>query len=471
MDNCCLRYRLFWLIVAVLGVVIAGSIVPPWEGLSIQGFRSLLILFFALLLWITELLHPALTAVLVIILLPLMRVIPFDKAIQGFSDTSIPLLVAVFVLSSAMANSGLDRRIAYLLLSLAGGDARLSVLMVICTMMLFTFVIPTAAGRAALMVPICLGMAKAMDLKCGSNIGKALFLAVSFVSLIFSSAVMTGALSMVYATGLFERVVGYSWNNYLSWLVYMLPGALLSSLLAWIVLILIFPPEVKKIPEGLEHVKQKLHEMGKISQNEKKVGIIFALLIILWITASIHHLPVALVAIIAALITFLPGIEVNKWKDTINEVDWGTVIIFGGSLALATSLKETGAIEWIAKLAFGKIPAWSPYIIAFLVLGICIVVRLGFTSVLAAITVILPLTLALARAMGINPLWLGMISVVGSDLCLLLPTQSPTLLVTYSTGYYSMRDTLKAGLPCMIVLMVVTVLMAAFYWPVLGIKP
>lgn len=463
------KYRLIWISGGILALFIF-SLLPPPEGLTVQGFKSLLILIFAVILWITELLHPAVTASMVIVLLSVMRVISFDKAIQGFADSSIALLVAVFVLSAAMVQSGLDKRLAYLLLSFAHGDSRLSVLMVICTMMLFTFLVPTAAGRAALMVPICLGMTNAMNLKQGSNIAKAMFLAVSFVSLIFSSAIMTGALSMVYATGLFQKVLGYSWN-YVSWLTYMLPGAILSSLLTWLVLILVFPPEMKQVPQGSEYVKQKLQEMGSIRKEEKKVAFLFLSMVFLWITSFLHHLPVALIAVITAMITFFPGIELHKWKDAVVQVDWGTVIIFGGSLALATSLKETGAIEWITELAFGRIPPLSPYMTAFLVLVICILIRLGFTSVLAAMTVILPMTLAAAPALGVNPLWLGMISVIGSDLCLLLPTQSPTLLATYATGYYSMRDTLKAGLPSMGVFILVTLIMAAFYWPALGIKP
>ncbi|KYH31293.1 sodium-dependent dicarboxylate transporter SdcS [Moorella mulderi DSM 14980] len=456
----------------LLGIICMAGInyLPLPAGLTLAGLRSLAVLLLAVTLWITEIVHPAVTAMMIVVILSLAKIITFEKALAGFADTSIALLVSIYILSAAMIKSGFDRRLAFFLLRLSKGNINLNLLMVALTMIVFTFLIPTSAGRAALMVPICTGIANAMELKPGSNIGRAMFLIVPFTSLIFSSSLLTGSLSMIYAVSLFQRVAGYSWN-YLSWMAMMVPGSLITVLLVWLMLLRVFPPEIKELNKGLQYIQEQLARMGPMTMAEKKVALLFIGMLLLWVTNFLHHLPTALVSLLAATLTFFPGFNLQSWKEAMVKVDWGTVILFGGSLSLASGLKETGAMDWLAAVAFGNLRTGNVALLGLMVLGICIVIRLGFNSVLGASTVILPMVMATAANLGIEPVWLGMIGVVGCELCMFLPTQSPTLLATYGTGFYSTRDTLKAGSLATLLLVGVTLVMASFYWPLLGLKP
>ncbi|CEP67019.1 Sodium/sulphate symporter [Moorella glycerini] len=458
----------YFLIPLIIALYLSSLLPPPFE-LSINGYKSLLIVFFALVLWITEILPPALTSILILILLPVMGVIPFEESIAGFSDSSCILLVSIFILSIAMSNSGLDQRIALSLLRLAKGKIRLTIFMAIFTAMIMTFLIPTSAGRTALMVPICLGMVKAMHLKPGSNIAKSIFLSLSFVSIIFSNAVITGAPSIIYAASLFQKAAGYKWN-YITWLVYMLPGAALISFLILPVLLWIFPPEKEEMKSALTYIDERLKTMGPLSVAEKKVASLFAFMILLWITTNTHHLPVALTALIIAALTFFPGLELHSWKEAMAKVEWGTVAIFASSLAMAASLKSTGVINWFAQIALVFVMGDNSYLAGLTIIIVAVVIRLGFNNVLGAMAVTLPLTFEIASALHMNPVWLGLLSVVGTDLCFFLPIQSPSLLVSYATGYYTMFDTLKAGTATVIMAIIITLIMATFYWPVLGIN-
>lgn len=459
-------------IIPLLGIIylVGVNYIPLPAGLSLAGLRSLAVLFLAVILWITEIIHPAVTAMLIVALLPLMQIITFEKALAGFADTSIILLISVYILSAAMLKSGLDRRLAFLLLRLSRGYVKANLLMVALTVMAFTFLIPTSTGRAALMVPICTGVVNAMELKPGSNIGKAMFLIIPFTSLIFSSSLMTGSLSIVYATGLFQHITGYSWN-YLSWMAMMLPGSLITIFFVWLMLLKVFPPELKELNNGLKYIREQLSRMGPLTMAEKKVALLFLGMLLMWTTSFIHHLPAALIALLAATLTFLPGFNLHSWKEVVLKIDWGTVILFGGSLSLALGLTETGAMSWLAAITFYNIKTGNLAVLGLMVMLISVIIRLGFNSVLAATTVILPMVLTLATRLGLNPIWLGMIGVVGSDLCMFLPTQSPSLLATYGTGFYSIRDTLKAGSLATFFLVGVTLIMAWLYWPLLGITP
>ncbi|MDN5345347.1 MAG: solute carrier family 13 (sodium-dependent dicarboxylate transporter), er 2/3/5 [Clostridia bacterium] len=469
-----LRQGVNWrnILILLLAAVPLGLVnyIPLPADLSYTGARAMAVLFIAVTLWITEIVHPAVTALFILALLPLMQIITFEKALAGFADTSIILLIAIYILSAAMLQSGLDRRLAFLLLNLSRGSIQLNLLLVAVTVMAFTFLIPTSTGRAALMAPICVGIVNAIGLKPGSNVGKAIFLMVSFTSLIFSNSIMTGSLSMVYATGLFQQIAGYTWT-YLSWMTVMLPGSLITIFLVWLMLLKVFPPELKGLDNGLKYIKEQLSLMGPLTAAEKKVAFLFLGMLAMWVTNFLHHLPVALPALLAATLSFFPGFNLHSWKEAVQKVDWGTVILFAGSLSLATGLTETGAMGWFATIAFGNMKTGSLAFLGLMVMLIAMVIRLGFNSVLAAATVILPMVLTLAMKLGLNPIWLGMIGAVASDLCMFLPTQSPSLLATYGMGFYSTRDTLKAGSLATLCLVTVTLIMAMFYWPLVGVAP
>ncbi|MDN5347555.1 MAG: solute carrier family 13 (sodium-dependent dicarboxylate transporter), er 2/3/5 [Clostridia bacterium] len=458
-----------YILISVALLIILSILSPP-QGLNTAGLRAIGVLAMAVMLWVTEVLSPVVTGLLIMVLLPLLKVIDFSQSLLGFADSSIWLLIGVFILSAAMVKTGFDRRLAFSLIRLARADARRTIYMVIVTMMILTFIIPTSAGRSALMVPICLGIANAMALKPGSNVAKAMFIAVPYISLVFSSSLMTGALSMVYAVGLFQKVAGYSWN-YLSWFVVMFPGALIVSLLVGPILLKIFPPEIKTLHEGASYIEGELKKLGQPSKDEIKIALLFFLMLLLWVTNFLHHLPVALLSLAVAVLVFLPGIELITWKEAAQKIDWGTVVLFGSSLALAGALKESGAVDWLARIAFGWAKGFGPATMATFVLVITALVRFGFNSVLASTTTMLPVVMAAAATLGINPVWLGMITIIGSDLCLCMPTQSPTNLATYATGYYSIGDMFKAGIWVSLALVIVTVALAMFYWPLVGLTP
>lgn len=132
-----LLHRPFIPLSAVLAVVLL--LVPPPPGLSLQGWQTLLLMVYTISLWATEAIEPPLTALLVMTLFSLIDILSFPKAVSGFGDTTIWLLIGVYLISAAMRESGLDRRIALNMISLAQGHTKIVLFMVNITTTVFIF--------------------------------------------------------------------------------------------------------------------------------------------------------------------------------------------------------------------------------------------------------------------------------------------------------------------------------------------
>jgi len=403
-------------------------------------------------------------------LFPIFKVIPYQKAIAGLGGNSTWLLIGVFIISAAMQETGLDKRIALLLLRLSKGDSRVNLLMAISTTTLFLFLLPTGSGRVAIMLPICIGMINAMQLEKGSNIGKSMLIGISFASLIGSIGLMTGAVATVYAIGIFESMIGYSWS-YIKWLIVMFPGVLIINFLIWLTFLKLFPPEIDVIPGGLTYINEELAQLGSISKKEIKIFGLMLLMIALWIFADFVQMSVSQTCFLIALTTMLPGIEILNWEKAIHSIEWSIVLLLGSSLAMVEALTETQAINWLTENMFGILKGLPPSQIGLIITLMMAIIRFGFPSLLSMTATTFPLVLTMAISLEINPLWLGLVGISASVLGLFLPTQALSLMTSYTAGYYSMKDMFRAGFFTVLIVITVMTLMANFYWPLLGIQP
>ena len=455
----------------VLAVVVA--ILPPPAGLPTAGQRILAVMVGAIALWVSEAVVPAVTGVLIMIALPLMGVLPFPKETAEFGSPTIALLAAVFFIGRAVQNSGLDRRLALTLVNWGKGRVSLAVLLMMATTFLFAFFVPSSMARAALMAPIAAGLVEGMGLGRESNLGKALFIAIPLVTLISSSGLLTGTTGMVYAAGVFENTLGYHWN-YLHWLVAFMPGSVLSVVLVWVALLRLFPPEKAKpaggSAGGADYLAEQLAKLGPLSAIEKKTLLVLVALVAGWATEGLHGVSTSLVGVTAATLLLLPGVGVLKWKETVNRVDWGSIILFGTSLVLAKAMSESGAAKWIAE-TFTRVHSLGPVGAVLAVTALFALLRVGLSNMTAVLALGLPVIFSTAAAMHLNPLWLGMVGAVTCALGFFFPTQSVSLMTSYGYGYFRVQDLVKAGLAATVIVAGVTLLMATQYWPLLGISP
>lgn len=454
-----------------LSVVLLIGLVLRTEGLII---KTLLILIFAIVSWVKKLVPTSVTCLAVLTLLPLNQILDFSDAVDGFGSSSIWLLISAFILSKAITETGLDKRIALCIMWFGRGKSHYVALTTFITVLVFAIIIPSTVGRVAMLAPICEAMVKTIQKKYSgeiNNLAKTIFIGIAVSSLLCSNMVMTGSMGTVYAVGMFETLLNYKWE-YFEWFKVFFPGAILSIILMWVILIKTFPLELKTIPGGTMFIKDELKKLGKLNKGEYKLGTIIIIMVFLWFTSHWHGYPVVLIALLSALVTTFPIIGVINWEQAYKNINWDIIIIFGASLALASAIQKADMFNFIAgneyiSTTFGS----DPYLVGGVLYILLLFIRLGFISVVAVMSVSLPLVLNFAHYLNYNPMWFGLIGVLVSTRCFLLPMQSPTVLLTYGLGHYDAKDMLRAGTYITIGTIIIDFLTIYIYWPFIGLHP
>ncbi|KJS20738.1 MAG: hypothetical protein VR72_13230 [Clostridiaceae bacterium BRH_c20a] len=445
-------------------VFILLGIVLPWlTGGDPAQYRVMAILLAATTLWATGALDPTIVSIAIIVLMPLLKVLPYDEAVAQLGDTILWRLMGLFIFIAAIKKSGLARRIAFNILKLAKGNVRAFLFLVIINMYILTFIVPAIMGRTMLMLSMVVGLFSAFKLSAPSNIGKSIMIALAYLSLITGTSSMFGSSTSILAVSLFQQIGDYSFT-YMNWLIANAPVSFTITVSIYFILTRLYPPEMESFPGGTMYIENELKEMGSLSLTEKKVLIIFIFLLSFWIL-NIASIPTEL---IAALLLMLPKIGFMSWKDASKEVNWGVMLLFGSGLTIADALQKTNVITEATQFVLSYSGNFSPLVLAIVIFALTVLIRLGMMNLMAVVATFMPLVLHLGQGVGINPIWVGMISLFAGN-AVFLPTQSPSGIITYEYGFYSVKEMIWVGVWLTVISFVVTLLAAFLYWPLIGI--
>jgi sodium-dependent dicarboxylate transporter 2/3/5 len=448
--------------------LIAGMILEPPSGLTCEGMRVLCITVFAVLMWASEIVAPAVTALAVLALIPIMQVIPYSLAFEALGSQLIWKVLGILIITQAIQETGLDRRIAYRALKISGSSPKQLLFITTVASSIMVFVLPSSFGRAALFSSMMAGLLKAVGIEPGDNLGKAILLSVVFTSLITSATVVVGASSMLYSVGVFEKFTGIR-LSYLSWLKTCAPITLTSCLLVYPVIIRLFPLSSTHHAQGFsEAIHRQLEEIGPCSRSEWVVIGLLVLLGVCWTTELASVYPVEMAV---AVVLLMPFAKILDWNRVMRKLGWGIILLLGASLSLSSALRDTGAAAWVVGRVISDSIIVNPVFVGFLVIITTAALRLGMANMVGASSALLPVVLPMAEALAINPLWLGLICALASTMGFLLPTQGVTQAAVYSLGYYTSGDMMRTGLWVGLVFTVVILVGAMLYWPLIGIPP
>ena len=440
--------RAYLLAAVVLMLVVHFLPTPPPVGqsveLTVQGKACLAILAFAVVLWVSEALPFAVTSLFVLLLIPVFGIEQYATVVRvGFGNPIITFFLGVLLLSAAFSRSGLGPRLALEILRKVGTRTD-RVLLGFLTVGAALSMWITDMAVAAMLLPLGVGVLRDAELKpLESNFGRALMIACAFGPLIGGIATPAGTGANPIALSYLQDLGGVE-ISFLGWMRYGLPAAILMIPCAWQILLRLFPPELDRLPIEPRELDERLEVMGPLGPTEIKTLVVFALTITLWLATS---LPIQAVALFGGISLFLPGMSVMTWREAQADIDWGGILLIVAGLSLGMMVYQTGAAEWLALVLMGRmgdVPALArPFL---LVLGVALL-HLLFSSNTVTSTIIMPILIALAASLDMDVWSLAGPAAFTSSLAFVLVTESPTNVVPYSSGYFSIRDMAKAGVP------------------------
>lgn len=420
--------------------------------------------------WFTEAVGLAITALVPVLMLPVLGIADCKSVSQQYSDSIIFLFIGGFMLAFAIEKWKLHKRIALKILSVVGTEPST----VLFGVMISTYLISNwISNTATTMMLFSAVFALIQETKryIDKNSGKfaaALLLGLAFSATIGGLATPVGTPPNMYFFKAYKEAFPLNTDlNFLKWSAIGYPISFTFLLVTYFVLNRYFLRKKVNLKIEKSFFKRSYHDLGKFSYEEKWVFGIFISCILLWFTrADIdfgtfkfkgwNHVFMApkfvddaFVALLAAMLLFLIPSKENKgealliWDDA-RKLRYDIILMFGSGFALAYGFEVSGLSTWLAT-SLNVLKGVHPLVI---ILGICIVVTIisEFASNIASIQLAIPVMIALQRDLEVAPLLLMMPATFAASLGFMLPVATAANTIVFGTRQIEIRDMLRVGL-------------------------
>lgn len=437
--------------------------------LSPEGKAAIGLFLMAGIWWVFEVIPIGVTAIAIGVFQALFLIRPAREAFRDFMDPSVMFIFGSMVVGMAFTKSGLTKRIAYQMLAVVGENTRTILLGCLVVTALLTHIMAHTAV-AATMFPILLAvLALYKEGKGTSRFGKSLFMGMAWAAGAGSVITLLGAARGPAAAAMFQEFTGRQ-VSFFDFPLYMGVIGWGMVLLIWLYLSIVFKPSKASIPGLRQKVDKLARSLGPISKHEIFVLVCVALVVILMALQSavpaLKAIDRAALMLTSTLLFFIFG--VLKVQD-LEELPWNIILLFSGAMSIGFCLWKTGAAEWMAVIWLGALKDANWWVF---VMGISafVLVMTNFIMNVAAIAISLPVSLVIARYLGVAPDVIFYASLITAGMPFVLLIGAAPNAIAYESKQFTPGEFFKHGLVMSAILLVVLGIALVTLWPLLGMS-
>ena len=442
-------------------VFLAILLMPTPEGLTLQGQRSLAVMTFIVVLWATEVIHTSVAGIIGVFLLVLFGAVPgIGEAVYGFSQPVCYFLIGILTLGLAVHQSGLAERMAIFLMRGAVGSPYLLYLQMIFSFAALTFALPSASTRGAIMVHVYEQVLEQWNIPQGHPFYKATMMAMGALNRLGSTALLAGGITPVVASGLLGD---FSWTQ---WFVIMSVPFYANLIVGGTMLFLFYRAGFRN--QGAGDAAPVLP--GPIKPAEWRAGAIVMVTALMWFTDFAHGLHPAVPALIALCLILLPRVGILTWGEFERNVGWTNFFVIATSLSLSHALVTSGAAAWFSETLVGGVSQLvsSPMLI-LLALCVCFaLLRMLLPNIAGYLALVIPVTMAAAESLGLNPLVCGFAAVVVGDSAVYYGAGGTSAVFIFQRANISNPEIFRFGITMTVAVIAVLMLLVVPYWNLVG---
>ncbi|MFO8098089.1 MAG: DASS family sodium-coupled anion symporter [Salinibacter sp.] len=429
---------------------------PAPEGLDPAGWRVAAVGLLMALWWITEALPISVTALLPLVLFPVLGAGSINQAATPYANPLIFLFMGGFMIALAMQRWGLHRRIALSIIRAVGTEPHAIVFgFMLASAFLSMWVSNTAT--AMMMLPIGLSVVRLAGGDDPSGEARTfaivLMLSIAYACSIGGTATIIGTPPNALLQGFLNETYDVE-LSFARWMALGVPFVVVGLPLAYGVLTRVaFSLSLDRIAGGRALITEALDEMGPASRGEWLVGFVFSAVALLWMTRplladGVPGLSDAGIAMGGAVVLFLTPVDwgegtfVLDWE-TAADLPWGVLLLFGGGLSLASAVERTGLASWIGEQfnALGGLPI----VLLILAVTLTIVLMTELTSNTATTAAFLPIMASVAIGVGQDPYLLIVPAALAASCAFMLPVATPPNAIVYGSEVLSIPEMARAG--------------------------
>jgi anion transporter len=457
----------------VIGFIVAIAVpVFLWFAplhLEPASKHALAVAAFMIVTWIAEPIPHALTGLIGCYLFWVLKVVPFEIAFGGFADQTAWFLFGAGLFGMMATKTGLARRLAYLIVQRVGTSYSRLLLGITLTSFLLTFLVPSGIACVVIMASVALGLMQVFGVGRGSNVGKGIFITLTYTAGCFDKMVIAGP-STILGRGLIEK--GAHVHVYYSlWVLAFLPCAVVTIIGIWGLVVWLYPPEQAALNQGAEFLRDEVAKLGPWTRMEKRALFLMLLAIALWMTDLIHHISPAVIGIGIGLFACIPGLGILDQED-MKRLNYLPVFFVASAISMGTVLVQTGALRSMTAFMFDwmrPLIAHSTYAVAVVPYWTAFVYHIFLGNEIGMLATSMPGLMSFAHASGVHPLPLGLVWAFAAGGKIFV-YQSGVLVAGYSYGYFNARDVFRVGMCVTAMESLVLLFIVPSYWPLIGVK-
>ena len=373
-------------------------------------------------------------------------------------------LLGAFILAAAMTGTGLSARLARTMLARFGRTPRRLALTVYLLAAGLSFCMSEHAV-AAMLFPVVVEISESLGLKPGeSRYARLLFMSIAWGCIIGGIATFLGGARAPLAVQLLHENSGLGFS-FLDWTLAAVTIVVPLLVVGYLILERFFPIDINNVDGGLRLLNRKRLEIGRPGANEIITAVVMVLTIAAWMVFG-RQLGLASIALLATAVLF--AFRVVSWEKIEEYVNWGIILMYGGSIALASALEKTGAALWIVKKGLGVVSP-EPFVV-IAVISLVAIILTECISHAAVVAILMPIGLGLAQGLAIDPKIMTLAIALPAGLAYCLPMGTPATAIVYGSGYLSSREIIIPGALIMAISWLLFLGSVRFVWPLIGLQ-
>lgn len=421
---------------------------------------------FTVVLWITEAMPLGITALVGSSLLIVLAGMPEKTIFASYGDPIVPLFIGSFILAKAMETTGLSERLAWLILRRPWATrtpSRMLFTLAGVTCVISLFVSNTAT--TAMMLPIGMSVLASLNRDGrGAPFAVALLLTLTWAS---SVAVGTpvGTPPNLIAISMIADVTTVR-IGFVEWMMFGMPVTVLMLFGSWGLLRLLYRRDEPDTTGKAQDALSRLSSMGRMTGSERVALAAFIVALVLWMLPDTYsaiagqadpvaawlrdHITAAVAALAAASMLFVIPVSDREssraitWREAAT-IDWGTILLFGGGIALGHGMFASGLAKSLGEAAAGIAGAESVW--AITALGIACAIALSeIANNTTSASTLVPVFIGLSQGAGVNPIPAALGVALGASLGFMLPVSTAPNAIVYSAGMIPGKEMMRAGL-------------------------
>ena len=450
-------------------------------GLSTEGRLTLAVFSLMGIWWAFEALPLQVTALMPLVLFPLLGVVEIGVISKEYMNKVQFLFAGGFIIAIAIQKWGLHKRVALNILRLSGLNANgIVASFMLASALLSMWVMNTST--AIMLLPVAISVIKVItdtvkeiDDNQSYNFQLCLLLGIAYSASLGGIATPIGTspngVLIQFAGDNFNKDIGFA-----NWIAFGLPVTIILGPLVWYLLTkFIYPVNFTASINAKAELETMLSELGTMTNEEKKVVIVFTFTAFCWIFRQVLDdlpglslLDDSVIAMIGGLSLFFINRKDKKekllnWEDAQNGFPWGLIFLFGGGMALAYVVNDSGLALWLASL----IPSQTYFFIVLFIVITMVILLTELTSNLTTTVTFLPVVASVGLNLGIDPMLLILPLTLSASCAFMLPVATPPNSIVYASGLIPIQKMVKAGIIINLLSIIFLFVLAYFFIPTL----